>query len=133
MKKRMLLNMLLGGLLIFPFYSQAITLSAYLQVKQLLAQDNPDNKQLEGITQAYFNGIANGFNFYAVSVKMNNEHTDFKPLYCPPKKVEQNSDFMVEHIDAYLNKYSTVKQKQKDAPIELIYILALQDAYPCEA
>ncbi|WP_100158853.1 hypothetical protein [Proteus columbae] len=132
MKKGMLLKGLIGILLLYPVYSQAITLSAYLQVKQLLTQDNPANKQLESVTQAYLNGIANGFNFYAVSVRLHNEGNDFKPLYCPPKKVEQNGDFMVEHIDAYLDKHPIVKQKQKDAPIELVYILALQDAYPCD-
>lgn len=132
MKKGMVVKSLLGILLLFPLYSQAITLNAYLQVKQLLAQENPENKQLESVTQAYLNGIANGFNFYAVSIKMHNEHTDFKPLYCPPKKVIQNGDFMVEHLEAYLDKYPAIKQKQKDAPIELIYISALQDAYPCK-
>lgn len=132
MKKGMLLKGLIGMLLLFPLYSQAITLSNYLQVKQLLTQDNPANKQLESVTQAYLNGIANGFNFYAVSVRLHNESNDFKPLYCPPKKVEQNSDFMVKHIDAYLDKYPIAKQKYKDTPIELVYIAALQDAYPCD-
>lgn len=132
MKKGMLLKGLIGMLLLFPLYSQAITLSAYLQVKQLLTQDNPANKQLESVTQAYLNGIANGFNFYAVSVRLHNEGHDFKPLYCPPKKVEQNGDFMVKHIDAYLDKNPEVKSKQKETPLELIYILTLKDAYPCD-
>lgn len=132
MKKGMLLKGFIGMLWLFPLYSQAITLSNYLQVKPLLTQDNPANKQLESVTQAYLNGIANGFNFYAVSVRLHNESNDFKPLYCPPKKVEQNSDFMVKHIDAYLDKYPIAKQKYKDTPIELVYIAALQDAYPCD-
>lgn len=132
MKKGILLKGLIGMLLLFPLYSQAITLSAYLQVKQLLTQDNPANKQLESVTQAYLNGIANGFNFYAVSVRLHNEGNDFKPLYCPPKKVEQNGDFMAKHIDAYLDKYPIAKQKYKDTSIELVYIAALQDAYPCD-
>ncbi|MBI6406345.1 MULTISPECIES: Rap1a/Tai family immunity protein [Proteus] len=133
MKKGMLLKGIIGMLLLFPVYSQAITLSAYLQVKQLLTQDNPANKQLESVTQAYLNGIANGLNFYAVAVKIENQNNDdFRPLYCPPPKIEQNEDFMVKHIDAYLDKNPIVKQKQKNAPIELVYILALQDAYPCD-
>lgn len=86
MKKGMLLKGLIGMLLLFPLYSQAVTLSGYLEVKRLLALDNPSNKQLESVTQAYLNGIANGFNFYAVSVRLHNEGNDFKPLYCPPKK-----------------------------------------------
>ncbi|EST57945.1 hypothetical protein NA898_13550 [Proteus cibi] len=133
MKKGMLLKGLIGMLLLFPLYSQAITLSNYLQVKQLLTKDNPANKQLESVTQAYLNGIANGFNFYAVAVKIENQNNDdFRPLYCPPPKIEQNGDFMVKHIDAYLDKNPIVKQKQKDTPIELIYILALKEAYPCD-
>ncbi|ATM99463.1 MULTISPECIES: Rap1a/Tai family immunity protein [Proteus] len=134
MKKGMLLKGLIGMLLLFPLYSQAVTLSGYLEVKRLLALDHPSNKQLESVTQAYLNGIANGFNFYAVAVKIENQNNDdFRPLYCPPPKVEQNGDFMVKHIDAYLDKNPEVKKKQKETPLELIYILALQDAYPCHA
>ncbi len=132
MKKGMLLKGLIGMLLLLPLYSQAVTLSGYLEVKRLLALDHPSNKQLESVTQAYLNGIANGFNFYAVSVRLHNEGNDFKPLYCPPKKVIQNGDFMVKHIDAYLDKYPIAKQKYKDTSIELVYIAALQDTYPCD-
>lgn len=57
-------------LLLFPLYSQAVTLSGYLEVKRLLALEHPANKQLKSVTQAYLNGIANGFNFYAVAVKL---------------------------------------------------------------
>ncbi|CRL63609.1 hypothetical protein [Proteus penneri] len=102
MKKGMLLKGVIGMLLLFPLYSQAVTLSGYLEVKRLLALEHPANKQLKSVTQAYLNGIANGFNFYAVAVKIENQDNDnFRPLYCPPPKIEQNGDFMVKHIDAY--------------------------------
>ncbi|MCT8250923.1 hypothetical protein [Proteus faecis] len=32
-----------------------------------------------------------------------------------------------------LDKNPEVKNKQQETPLELIYILALQDAYPCHA
>ncbi|MEQ4924451.1 hypothetical protein [Proteus hauseri] len=131
MKKGMVLKTVLGIMLLFPLYSQAITLSAYLEVKQLLVQKKT-SEEFKSTTQAYLNGIANGFNFYAVSVKIHNQGTDFKPLYCPPAKTVQNADFMIEHVDNYLEKYPLVKQKQADSPIELIYIQALQDVYPCK-
>ncbi|MGN3439091.1 MULTISPECIES: Rap1a/Tai family immunity protein [Proteus] len=134
MKKGMLLKGVIGMLLLFPLYSQAVTLSGYLEVKRLLVLEHPANKQLKSVTQAYLNGIANGFNFYAVAVKIENQDNDnFRPLYCPPPKIEQNGDFMVKHIDAYLDKNPEVKNKQQETPLELIYILALQDAYPCHA
>lgn len=134
MKKGMLLKGVIGMLLLFPLYSQAVTLSGYLEVKRLLALEHPANKQLKSVTQAYLNGIANGFNFYAVAVKIENQdHDNFRPLYCPPPKIEQNGDFMVKHIDAYLDKNPEVKNQQQETPLELIYILALQDAYPCHA
>ncbi|WP_193015963.1 hypothetical protein [Proteus sp. FME41] len=132
MKKGILLKSILGGVLLFPLYSQAVTLSGYLEVKRLLALEHPANKQLESVTQAYLNGIANGFNFYAVSVRLHNQDNDFKPLYCPPPKVVQNGDFMVKHIDTYLDKYPIAKEKYKETSIELVYIAALQDAYPCD-
>ena len=125
------LRCVLGMLLLFPLYSQAITLSGYLEVKQLLDQTKT-SEEFKSTSQAYFNGIANGFNFYAVSIKIHNQDTDFKPLYCPPPKIVQNANFMIEHLDNYLEKYPVVKKKQADSPIELIYIQALQDAYPCK-
>lgn len=131
MKKGVILRTIIGGMLLFPLYSQAITLSGYLEVKQLLTQEKT-SEEFKSISQAYFNGIANGFNFYAVAVKIHNKDTDFKLLYCPPPKTIQNADFMIEHLDNYLEKNPLVKKKQADSPIELIYIAALQDAYPCE-
>lgn len=131
MKKSAVLKGMVGLLLLFPLYSQAITLSGYLEVKQLIAKENT-SEAFKSTTQAYLNGVANGFNFYAVSIKLHNQHNDFKPLYCPPSKVVQNADFMVKHLDAYLDKYPQIKKKQSDMPVELIYVSALQDAYPCK-
>ncbi|WP_311748910.1 hypothetical protein [Proteus penneri] len=44
MKKGMLLKGVIGMLLLFPLYSQAVTLSGYLEVKRLLVLEHPANK-----------------------------------------------------------------------------------------
>ena len=59
---------------------------------------------------------------------MNGLYKNQIPLYCQPEKLALNPDNFLQLLDSHISKWDI---QGEDSPIELIFLTALKEAFPC--
>ena len=76
----------------------------------------------------YLYGVGTGYS-WANSNLLSKRH--LPPLYCEPGNVGLNAENYLQILDNYLSKPKTKDIVRPEFPLEMILLMALEDALPC--
>jgi hypothetical protein len=77
--------------------------------------------------EAYLDGVGNGY-FMANGWQRGN---NLPLLYCQPAHLALNAQNYLQMLDGYISKRAE-DRRTRDMPVELLLLLALKQAFPCE-
>ena len=108
----------------------AMLLICVLATSATCAADMKDYESLKktDIFRYWLKGVSDGYMTANGFLAGDREH----PLFCSPRKLGINTDNAVDILYNYVRAHANMAEKLRTIPIEVVYLAALKDAFPCK-